>query len=169
MLPRAWSKPGGKAQVSGGFRAPEGSPRVGGGGRSLSSSGRLGGCWVTSWAYERVMRAAESRSGTGEMGVRALLRGAFRGRSGAGVRAGLECVKNSVPSRAYGRALVPRIEGARNLTERLTAYLTTCLTRYLTHDLTKAGIRELRVGARGVRTRLEGSCGAGSRPRPAPS
>lgn len=35
---------------------------------------------------------------------------------------------------------MPRIEGSRNLTERLTWHLTTSLTEYLTADLTESGV-----------------------------
>lgn len=64
-------------------------------------------------------------------------------------------MEKSVPSRAYRGVLGSARKGAANLTEPLTVCLTTCLTRYLTHDLTKAGIRELRVGAKGSGDRRE--------------
>lgn len=53
--------------------------------------------WELSSSYERVVWAAERAYGTPEFGVGAVLCGAFRGRSAARVRVGLECVQKSVP------------------------------------------------------------------------
>lgn len=164
-----WSKSDGKAQVSVGSRAPGGSPRVIAPWLRHGAVGRLGGCWGGSGAYGLGVRVPESRYGAPGLWRGACLRAGLRGRSGAGRRVGLGYVEKGFPSRLYGSVPVPKIKRAGNLTERLTPHLPDRLTRYLTVELTKAGIRELRVGARGVRTRLEGSCGAGSRPRPAPS
>ncbi|SKX80228.1 Uncharacterised protein [Mycobacteroides abscessus subsp. abscessus] len=112
-------------------------PRVGVPWRSHGASGRLGGYWGLSGSYERVVRVDESRSGTGEMGVRAVLRTGLREGSGGDARVALGYVQKGVPSRANGRVPESSGKGAGNLTEHLTAGLTSCLTWYLTTVLTE--------------------------------
>lgn len=96
-----------------------------------------GGRWELSWAYERVVRVSETRYGTPAPKAGAVLRGAFREVSGAGVRVRLGYVEKSVPSRLYGSVLDGVSEGLRNLTDDLTAGLTGRLTDRLTHGLTE--------------------------------
>lgn len=114
-------------------------PRVGVPWRSHGASGRLGGYWGLSGSYERVVRVDESRSGTGEMGVRAVLRTGFQERSGAGRRVGLEWRGKGFSSRAYRAVPSPEIKGHENLTGDLTAGLTSRLTAHLPRGLTEWG------------------------------
>lgn len=79
----------------------------------------------------------ESRYGAPELGVGAVLRGAFREGSGAGRRVGLGCVQKGVPSRLYGRVPDGSNEGLRNLTDGLTEPLTSRLTSCLPRGLTE--------------------------------
>ncbi|SIE26778.1 Uncharacterised protein [Mycobacteroides abscessus subsp. abscessus] len=99
--------------------------------------GSIGGCWGWSAAYEGVVRVDEGAYGTGEMGVRAVLRGAFRERSEARVRVALGYVQKRFSSCLYASVPEESEEGLRNLTERLTWVLTTRLTHHLTAGLTE--------------------------------
>lgn len=124
-------------------------PRVGVPWRSHGASGRLGGYWGLSGSYERVVRVDESRSGTGEMGVRAVLRTGLREGSGGDARVALGYVQKGFPSRPYRGVLGGVRKGLRNLTGDLTEPLTSCLTGYLPRGLTKAGVREVQAGSGG--------------------
>lgn len=90
---------------------------------------------------ERVLRAGGSGGREpfwdGEMGVRAVLRTGLREGSGGDARVALGYVQKGVPSRANGRVPESSGKGAGNLTEHLTAGLTSCLTWYLTTVLTE--------------------------------
>lgn len=80
---------------------------------------------------------SERRYETGEMGRETVLRGAFRGHLGAGVREALGWPQNVFSSRPYVGACSSKIEGVGNLTDDLTEPLTTRLTDHLTHGLTE--------------------------------
>lgn len=99
--------------------------------------GGSAGCWGLSWAYRRGVRVVERAYETGEMGVQGVLRGALRGCSGAGVRVDLGCVQKGFSSCLYASVPSPKIKGVGNLTDDLTAGLTSCLTGYLTAGLTE--------------------------------
>lgn len=96
-----------------------------------------GGCWELSWAYDTGMRVPESRSGAPGLVVGAVLRAGFQEGSGGRFRVVLGYVEKGVPSREYGELPEGSGKGRRNLTERLTACLTTRLTGHLTHGLTE--------------------------------
>lgn len=94
----------------------------------------------------------ERAYGTAGLGGQGLLRGAFRGHSGAGRRVGLGYVQKGFSSRLYGRVPEGSKEGAANLTEPLTACLTTRLTHHLTTGLTESADSGVPWGGAGVRT-----------------
>lgn len=105
--------------------------------RSHGAVGASGGGW---WAYGLVVRVRGRRSGTGEMGLEAVLRTGPRGGSGAGVRGALEYVENVFSTWLYASGCSPENEGLGNLTERLTDCLTASLTPRLTRSLTESSV-----------------------------
>lgn len=109
---------------------------------------------------------SERDYGTPGLEVRAVLRVGFRKGSGAGVRAGLECVERGSLT-AYMR-VCPR---ARRrvcgiLRPVLRSTLRPVLQGIFRATLRNQEIRGFRVGAKVVRTRLEVRGGAGSRQPP---